>query len=150
MSIDYINEAKAISEEIINIRRMFHANPELGNEEYETSAFIKGFLAENGIEVQPMLETAVVGILKGAYPGKTVGFRADMDALPVQELTELPFASTVEGKMHACGHDAHTACLLGVAKILAAHRDELHGNVKFFFQPAEEGWGGAQRMIEAG
>ena len=150
MNIDFYAEALAISEEIISIRRRFHEHPELGNEEYETAKFIKSFLAENGIEVQSMLETAVVGTLRGAYPGKTVAFRADMDALPVQELTDLPFASKVPGIMHACGHDVHTACMMGAAKILAAHRDELHGNVKFFFQPDEEGWGGAQRMMEAG
>ena len=148
--IDFINEAKAIGDEIIAIRRRFHEYPELGNEEFETSKFIKEYLGELDIELQPMPGTAVVGILRGAHPGKTVGFRADMDALPVQETTDLPFASKVPGKMHACGHEANAATLLGVAKILSKHRDKLHGNVKFFFQPDEEGWGGAQKMIEAG
>ena len=150
MIIDYISEAKTIEEEIIAIRRRFHEYPELGNEEYETSKFIKAYLEELGIELQPMPGTAVVGILRGSKPGKTVGFRADMDALSIQETTCLPFASTIDGKMHACGHDVHTACLLGTAKILSQHRNEINGNVKFFFQPDEEGWGGAQRMIEAG
>ncbi|MBR3705588.1 MAG: amidohydrolase, partial [Firmicutes bacterium] len=101
MGIDYIDEAKAIEEEVIAIRRRFHEYPELGNEEFETSKFIKEYLKGLGIELQPMPGTAVVGILRGAYPGKTVGFRADMDALPVQETTNLPFASKVPGKMHA-------------------------------------------------
>lgn len=150
MNIDFAKEAENIRDEIIALRREIHQNPELGNQEFETSRLIQEFLRKNDIEVETMLETAVVGILRGAHPGKTVAFRADMDAVPVQEETGLPFASKNPGVMHACGHDAHVAAVLGAAKLLAQHRDQLHGNVKFFFQPNEEGDGGAERMIQAG
>ena len=150
MKIDFVKEAESIREEIIGLRREIHQNPELGDREFDTSRLIQAFLEKQGIEVETMLETAVVGVLRGAYPGKTVGFRADMDALPIQEETGLPYASQKPGLMHACGHDAHVAAVLGAAKLLAQHRDELHGNVKFFFQPNEEGWGGAERMVAAG
>ena len=150
MNIEFAKEAESIRDEIIGLRREIHQNPELGDQEFETSRLIQEFLRKNGIEVETMLETAVVGVLRGAHPGKTVGFRADMDALPIQEETGLPYASKKPGMMHACGHDAHVAAVLGAAKLLAQHRDELHGNVKFFFQPNEEGPGGAERMIQAG
>ena len=150
MKIDFVKEAESIREEIIALRREIHQNPELGNQEFETSRLIQTFLRQNDIEVETMLDTAVVGVLRGAYPGKTVAFRADMDALPIQEETGVPYASQKPGLMHACGHDAHVAALLGAAKLLAQHRDQLHGNVKFFFQPDEEGWGGAKRMVAAG
>ncbi len=150
MKIDFLREARGIQQELLEIRRRLHAHPETGNQEFFTSRLIQEFLRENGIEVETMLETAVVGTLRGALPGRTVAFRSDMDALPVQELTGLPYASCQEGKMHACGHDVHMAALLGAAKLLARHRDQLRGNVKFFFEPDEEAWGGARRMMEAG
>ena len=150
MHIDFAKEAESIRDEIIALRRKIHQNPELGNQEFETSRLIQEFLRKHDIEVETMLETAVVGVLRGAYPGRTVAFRADMDAVPVQEETGSPFASKNPGVMHACGHDAHVAAVLGAAKLLAQHRDQLHGNVKFFFQPNEEGDGGAERMIRAG
>ncbi len=150
MNVDFLKEAEAIQDELIAIRRDLHAHPEPGNKEVRTSGIIQEYLKRLGIEVEPMLDTAVVGTLRGAYPGKTVAFRSDMDALPVEEQTGLPFASCEKGRMHACGHDVHMTALLGAAKLLAAHRDELHGNVKFFFEPDEEMMGGAQRMMAAG
>lgn len=150
MHVDFLKEAEAIQDELIAIRRDLHAHPEAGNQEFRTSEIIQKYLEGLGIEVETMLETAVVGTLRGAHPGKTVAFRSDMDSLPVEEQTGLPYASCENGRMHACGHDVHMAALLGAAKLLAAHRDELHGNVKFFFEPDEEMWGGARRMMEAG
>ncbi len=150
MTVDFVKEAENIRDELIAIRREIHENPELGDQEFETSRLIREFLHKHDIEVETMLDTAVIGILRGAYPGKTVALRADMDALPIQEDTGLPFASKKPGLMHACGHDTHVTAVLGAAKLLAQHRDQLHGNVKFFFQPNEEGWGGAERMVAAG
>ena len=145
-----LQEAKNLSDYMIAIRRDIHAHPELGREEYRTQALVIRELEAMGIEARPIADTGVLGLLRGAKPGKTIGLRADMDALPIQEDSGLPFASQNAGVMHACGHDAHTATLLGTAKLLAAHKDELSGNVKFFFQPNEEGDGGAQRMVDAG
>lgn len=145
-----LREAKALQEELVALRRDIHAHPELGSCEVRTTALIKKYLEELGIEVRPCTETGVLGILYGGKPGKTIGLRADIDALPIQEETGLPFASKNAGVMHACGHDLHTASLMGAAKILSAHRDALCGNVKFFFQPDEEGNGGAERMVRAG
>ena len=145
-----LQEAKNLSDYMIAIRRDIHAHPELGRDEYRTQALVIRELEAMGIEARPIADTGVLGLLRGAKPGKTIGLRADMDALPVQEETGLPFASQNEGVMHACGHDAHTAALLGTAKLLCAHKEELCGNVKFFFQPNEEGDGGAQRMVDAG
>ena len=127
-------EAKALQEELVTLRRDLHAHPELGSCEVRTTALIKTYLEELSIEVRPCTETGVLGILYGGKPGKTIGLRADIDALPIQEETGLPFASKNAGVMHACGHDLHTASLMGAAKILSAHRDALCGNVKFFFQ----------------
>ena len=146
----YMKEAQAAAPRAVALRRAIHQWPETGNQEVKTSALIEETLRALDIEVSRPVGTAVVGTLRGAHPGKTIAFRADMDALPVQEQTDLPFKSAVPGVMHACGHDIHTAGLLGAAMVLAGHRDELRGNVKFFFQPDEEDSGGAQRMIEAG
>jgi carboxypeptidase Ss1 len=141
-------------QEIIRIRRQIHEYPELSYQEYRTSELVAETLKKLGIEVRKGvgLPTAVVGILKGSKPGKTVALRADMDALPVEEQTDLPYKSKVKGVMHACGHDAHTAMLLGAAMLLAKNKDLLHGEVRFLFQPAEEegSTGGAKPMIEAG
>jgi len=146
-------EAKALEEEIIKNRRKIHSNPELSYKEFETSKFVAEKLKQLGIEVKTGVgETGVVGILKGSRPGKVIGLRADMDALPVKEEVDLPFKSKNDGVMHACGHDTHVAMMLGAAEILAKHKKELSGTVKFLFQPAEEdgGRGGAKPMIEDG
>ena len=147
---DWLKEALAIEDELIDIRRKIHRHPEIADNEYETIALLSKELESLGIEVHRYLDTAAVGILKGAYPGPTAALRTDLDALPVQENTGLPYASEIDGVMHACGHDIHMAALMGAAKLLAAHRDELHGNIAFLLQPAEENTGGAKRMIEAG
>ncbi|MCM1364875.1 MAG: M20 family metallopeptidase [Faecalibacterium sp.] len=139
----------SVFDEAVNIRRFLHENPEIGNREFTTTEYIVSLLEKWNIEVQRPLETGAVGVLS-CGEGKTVVLRADIDALPVEEKTGLPFASKNEGMMHACGHDIHTASLLAAAKILSEHRDELHGTVKFVFQPDEEGFGGAKRLIDAG
>jgi len=136
---------------LVEWRRYIHRHPEIAEHEFGTVKFVCERLTEMGIEHHTLLdETAVVGLIRGGSPGITVGVRADMDALPIKECTGLPYASENEGVMHACGHDVHTTILLGVASVLQAHRAELQGNVKLFFQPAEEGFGGADRMIKAG
>ncbi len=136
---------------LIALRRDFHQHPELALEEVRTAGIIAERLRASGLEVRTGVgQTGVVGVLHGSAPGKTLAIRADIDALPLQEENDLPFKSQVPGKMHACGHDGHTAIALTIADILAAHRDRLHGNVTFLFQPAEECLGGAERMIADG
>jgi amidohydrolase len=149
---------------VINWRRHLHQNPELSNREFKSAEMVAAHLRSLGIEVQTQVaHTGVVGILKGGKPGKVVALRADMDALPVTERVDLPFASKVTteyagqkvGVMHACGHDTHVAILMGVAEVLAQKRETLAGSVKFIFQPAEEGapegeQGGAELMIKEG
>lgn len=144
--------ASRFEKEIVRLRREFHMYPELGYEEYETSQRISRELAKAGLDVREgVAKTGVVGLLAGDKPGKTVALRADMDALPVEEQTGLPFSSRVKGKMHACGHDAHMAVVLGAAMILKEMRSGIAGNVKFIFQPSEEERpGGATPMIEEG
>lgn len=135
---------------LLDIRRDLHSHPELGFEEYYTSEKIKSLLKDMGIEYYEAAKTGVVGIIRGSHRGKTVGLRADMDALPITEETDLTFKSQNPGIMHACGHDAHTAILLGAARLLNSVKKELHGNVKLIFQPGEETTGGAKPMIEEG
>ena len=143
--------ANAQHAELVNIRRHLHENPELGFEEVATAQYIADYLAGLGLEVTSQVaKTGVVAQLRGARPGKTVAIRADMDALPIQELNEVPYKSKHPGKMHACGHDAHVAAAIGAARILWELRDQINGNVKFIFQPAEEAPGGAEPMIAAG
>ncbi|HEY6894403.1 MAG TPA: amidohydrolase [Rhodanobacteraceae bacterium] len=156
--------AKRVEPAVIACRRDIHQHPELGNREFRTSKLVADKLKSLGIEVRtPIAHTGVVGILRGGKPGKVVALRADMDALPVVEQVDVPFKSTVRttyngqevGVMHACGHDAHVAILLGVAEVLASIRSELPGTVVFLFQPAEEGApqgeeGGAQLMVKEG
>lgn len=156
--------AEAIEPQVIEWRRDFHEHPELSNREFETAKKIAAHLESLGIEVQTgIAKTGVVGILKGDNPGKVVALRADIDALPVTERNDLPFKSNVKdtflgqetGVMHACGHDTHTAILMGVAQILSNNKDKINGTVKFIFQPAEEGpppgeEGGAKLMIKEG
>ena len=139
-----------VFDDVIRWRRRIHEHPELGFAEERTSALVEETLRHAGIATTRVAKTGVVGVLPGAKPGKTIAFRADMDALPLDERSGEPFSSRVPGVMHACGHDAHTAMLLGAAVSLASERDRLAGTLKFFFQPAEEGPGGALPMIEAG
>jgi amidohydrolase len=139
-----------VAERAIAIRREIHRFPELGFEEERTAAIVERELDALGIEHRRIAKTGVVGIVRGALPGKVAGLRADMDALPLDERSGESFSSEVPGKMHACGHDAHTAMLLGAARVLQADRANLHGTTVLLFQPAEEGPGGALPMIEAG
>jgi amidohydrolase len=163
--VTIVNEkAAAINERVVEWRRHLHANPELSNREFETAKFVAQHLRDLGLEVRTEVGlTGVVGILRGSKPGKVVALRADMDALPVTERVDLPFASKVTttylgtetGVMHACGHDTHVAMLMGAAEILVEMRDQLAGTVVFIFQPAEEGAppgerGGAELMVEEG
>lgn len=137
------------AEEMIAIRRHIHQNPELSNEEYQTTELIKEKLTEYGIEIADIgMHTGVVGLLRGGKPGKTVAIREDIDALPMAELTDVPFKSKVENVCHSCGHDIHTTVLLSVARALAEIKDELNGNVMFLFQPAEEKGTGAKQLVE--
>ncbi|MBC5824020.1 MAG: amidohydrolase [Candidatus Eremiobacteraeota bacterium] len=140
----------SLGSQVVDWRREIHRHPELGFQEKRTSALVERELRGAGIETSRVAGTGVVGVLRGSRPGKTIALRADMDALPLDERSGEPFSSEVPGVMHACGHDAHTAMLLGAAVSLAAECDRLAGTLKFFFQPAEEGPGGAKPMIEAG
>lgn len=138
-------------EEVVRIRRDLHAHPELSEQEYETRQRIIDVLERWGIDYQTgFADTGIVALIKGGKPGKTIAVRGDMDALPMAEKTGVPFASLNPGIMHACGHDIHTAVTLGTGKILYDMREELQGNIKLFFQPAEETIGGAARMIKDG
>lgn len=157
-------ETDKVAQKVIAWRRDIHANPELGNQEFRTAELIAKHLETLGIEVKRnVAKTGVIGLLKGDKPGPVIALRADMDALPVTERTGLPFASKVTttyngqqtGVMHACGHDAHVAMLMGAAEVFAALRKELKGTIKFIFQPAEEGVpvgeeGGAALMVKEG
>ncbi len=145
-----IKKAKELEPYIIEMRRGFHARPELKYEEVWTSGVVVGELERLGYEVVRTAGTGVVGVLRGKKPGRIVALRADMDALPIQEENDVPYRSKIPGKMHACGHDAHTAMLLGAARILSGLKDELNGTVKLIFQPAEEGGLGAKRIVEDG
>jgi amidohydrolase len=138
-------------EEVIALRRDFHRHPELGFEEVRTSGIVAEYLRAAGLEPRVgIAQTGVSALVEGAVDGPTLLLRADMDALPIVEETGLDFASQVRGKMHACGHDLHTAILLGTARILQTMKPRLRGRVKLVFQPAEEGPGGAWPMIEQG
>ena len=143
--------ARELNDEIISWRRDFHMHPELGYHERRTAGIVAENLRKWGYRViTGVAETGVIGVLRGAEGDKTIALRADMDALPLNEENDVPYRSKVKGVMHACGHDAHVAMLLGAAKILAKIKDELKGNVKLIFQPAEEGGNGAERMIKEG
>lgn len=148
---EFLPAAEAQFKYTQDLRRDFHAHPELGFKELRTSEIVARELTSLGLDVQTGVGgTGVIALLKGSKPGKVVLARADMDALPIHEETGAIYASKNSGVMHACGHDAHTAILLTVARLLTAQRDHLPGTVKFMFQPAEEGMGGAEKMIEAG
>ncbi len=149
--IDFKAQAEAMKAELVTRRRDFHMHPELGFEEVRSSGIIAAELRKLGFEVQTgVAKTGVVGILEGTKEGPTVMVRADMDALPIREENELEYVSTIPGRMHACGHDAHMSIGLGVAKLLSQYRDQIKGRVKFVFQPGEEGMGGALAMIKEG
>jgi amidohydrolase len=140
-----------MAEELTATRREFHRIPEIGFEEYETSALIAEKLRALGLEPRTGVGgTGVVALIEGAHPGRTLLLRADMDGLPIEERTGLPYSSVHPNRMHACGHDTHVTMLLAAARILLERRDEIHGCVKLVFQPAEEGLGGAAAMIEDG
>ena len=147
---DILTQSHTFSHKALSLRRAIHRRPELGNAEEETAALIVGVLEELGWAVARPVGTSVMATLEGARPGRTVTLRADMDALRIQEETGLPFASEIPGVMHACGHDFHTAGLLGAAMVLTGHRPTMKGRVRLLFQPDEEGSGGAARMIAAG
>jgi amidohydrolase len=147
--VDIKKEVELLNEELISLRRDFHRHPELGYQEFRTSKIVQDYLKECGIEVSVVSKTGVVGLLKGKEDGKTVMLRADMDALPQEEITGVEYQSVNKGVMHACGHDGHVAMLLVAAKILSKYKDELKGSVKFVFQPNEEE-AGALDMIKEG
>ncbi len=156
-------KSDAIKNKLVEWRRHIHQNPELGNREFKTQAYVLEHLKSLGIDAKPVAKTGVLGILKGEKPGPVIAIRADMDGLPVKERVDLPFKSTVTGEfngqtvpvMHACGHDSHVSVLMGTAEVLSSMKKDLPGTVKFFFQPAEEGppneeEGGASLMIKEG
>ena len=144
-------ERKALEQKLTGFFEELHMHPELSYEEYETKERIKRELAAAGIEIlQIPLKTGVTAIVRGAKPGKTYGLRCDIDALPIEEETDLPYKSKTPGKMHACGHDFHTAAVFGAALLLQERKEELQGTVKILFQPAEESSHGAETVLETG
>ena len=144
-------ERKALEQKLTGFFEELHMHPELSYEEYETTERIKCELVAAGIEIlQTPLKTGVAAIVRGAKPGKTYGLRCDIDALPIAEETDIPYKSKIPGKMHACGHDFHTAAVLGAALLLQERKEELQGNVKILFQPAEESSHGAETVLETG
>lgn len=153
--MNFKNEAISIKNELINIRRTLHEYPEIGMEEYQTSRFIKNFLKNQGIKFEEVSKTGVCGIIRGTKKNdegkeKTIALRGDIDGLPIVDKKVCDYSSKVNGKMHACGHDAHTTILLGAAKILNENKHLFSGNIKLLFEPAEETIGGARFMIEEG
>ncbi|GAC1690910.1 MAG: hypothetical protein PVS2B1_13410 [Candidatus Dormibacteraceae bacterium] len=141
---EILDAAQSIAEEIVSDRRAIHAHPELAYQERQTAALVEARLTDLGIEHRGGVGgTGVIGLVRGARPGPTVLLRADMDALPITEESDEPYVSHNVGVMHACGHDAHTAMLLGAARILQERRTQFDGAVKLMFQPAEEGGAGA-------
>ncbi len=148
---DILESAKKILPWMIEIRRDLHQHPELGLEEHRTSGKVQNLLDEMGIEhVDGLGGTGVLGLIRGSGDGKVVALRGDMDALPIQDAKNVPYASKITGKMHACGHDVHTTVLLGAARLLQNNRGSFSGTVKLLFQPAEETVGGAKLLIAAG
>lgn len=144
-----MTQAKEMKEELLEIRRTLHQNPEVGSLLPKTKAYVMGKLREYGYEPQEICESGIVATIKGTKPGKTILLRADMDALPVNEEADCDFKAD-NGCMHACGHDMHTTMLLGAAKLLQNNRELLQGTIKLVFQPDEEGFTGAKKMIAAG
>ena len=152
MATPFLAEAQDLADELVSIRRDLHMHPELGFQEVRTARIVAEKLGALGYEVVTGVgKTGVVGLLSGEQPGeRTVLLRFDMDALPIQEANDVPYRSQTDGVMHACGHDAHVAVGIGVATLLARHRDRIGGTIKLMFQPAEEGLGGARAMIDDG
>lgn len=152
MNQDVWQQILAVEPQLLQWRHHIHENPELSFEEHDTQAYIIAALKEiHGVDdIRPMTKTGVVALIHGEQPGKVLGLRADIDALPSQEMVDLPFKSKRPGVMHACGHDTHITSVLGAAKILAQNREKIHGTVKLIFQPAEERIGGAKLMIADG
>lgn len=146
---NFMNEAKKLKDELIEYRRTIHKNPEVGSTLPKTKEYIIGKLKEFGYEPKEICESGIVAVIEGKKPGKTFLLRADMDALPMSEANECDFKST-NGCMHSCGHDMHSAMLLGAAKLLKQNQDQIEGSVKLVFQPDEEGFTGAKKMIKAG
>ena len=146
---EMMNQAKAIKEDLITFRRTIHSNPEVGEVLPKSTSYVMDKLREFGYEPKEICESGIVATIEGSKPGKSFLLRADMDALPVREATTCEFKST-NGCMHACGHDMHTAMLLGAARLLKQNVDEIEGTVKLVFQPDEEGFTGAKKMIKAG
>lgn len=147
---DILDRVNKIFPEMVEIRRHLHRHPELGYEEHETHKFICKQLDKLQIPHKTLAKTGIVGLIEGGAPGKCVALRADMDALPIFEENTVLYRSQNDGVMHACGHDAHMACLLGAAMLLSENRQNFHGSVKLIFQPGEEGIGGAKPMIDEG
>ncbi len=148
--MNILEEAKGIAEWIVGLRRAIHRHPELMYEEVQTSRLVRDTLDQLHIPYKyPVAKTGVVATI-GKGGGPCLALRADMDALPIHEETDVPFRSEVDHKMHACGHDCHTAMLLGAARLLKSHESELRGTVKLLFQPAEEGGAGADLMCREG
>lgn len=145
-----LEKSKAIEEYIISIRRDLHENPELSGQEYKTQEKIMKELDKLGISYEKVGNTSLIAKLDGQKTGKTIALRADFDALPIKEETDIDFKSKSPGIMHACGHDAHTAMLLGAAKILSEMKEDIKGEVRFFFQEGEETFSGAKKIIQAG
>lgn len=145
-------EARDLAPQVIDWRRQLHQHPEVAFHEHQTAQFIRDELAKiPGLELSRPTETSVMARLIGPQPGRTIAVRADIDALPIHEENDLPFRSQVDGAMHACGHDGHTSIALGLVSILARHRDQIAGEVRFFFQHAEElAPGGAEEMVQQG
>ena len=150
MNTTLLREAEGLVEHITALRRELHAHPELGNREFDTARRIEAELDAMAIPHRRLTETGICAEIQGALPGETIALRADMDALPIAEEADVPWRSQSDGVMHACGHDMHMAGLLGAARLIAAHRQQLHGAVRLLFQPDEEGDGGAARMVAAG
>ena len=146
----YLERANQLVPELVENRRHFHRHPEVRNELFETVKYVKAQLEDMGYQVQEICQCGLVVLAGGKKPGKCILIRGDMDALPMPEDTGLEFSSENPGAMHACGHDLHMAMLLGAAKLLKEHKDEIEGTVKICFQPNEETFGGAKAMIEAG
>ncbi len=147
---DFLSEAVSLRSFLQVVRQTLHRAPELGNQEFRTSAYLRSILEPLGLIVENPFGTALCATLHGTKPGRIAALRADMDALAVTEATGAEFSSQTLGVMHACGHDIHMTAAVGAAILLAAHRETLCGSVRFLFQPDEEGYGGAQRFVDAG
>jgi len=144
------NKVEEIQEDLVKWRRKIHQNPEIGFQEVDTSNFIAEKLEDFNIPYERVCKTGIVGLIKGGKPGETLAIRADIDALAMEEENNVVYKSKNKQAMHACGHDGHTTILLGTAKVLSEMSENIEGNIKLLFQPAEEGPGGAKPMIEAG